>query len=87
VARTERALRDALVSLVHEKNYDSIVVKEILERANVGRSAFYAHFRGKRDLLENGIQHMLRALRPDTGQRDPGDSTKPYGSAVPCSTI
>jgi AcrR family transcriptional regulator len=64
VARTDRALRDALVSLVHEKNYDSIVVREILERANVGRSAFYAHFRDKRDLLESGIQHMLRATPP-----------------------
>jgi AcrR family transcriptional regulator len=67
VARTERALRDALVSLVHEKHYDSIVVREILERANVGRSAFYAHFRDKRDLLEDGIQHMLRA-NPHTHQ-------------------
>jgi AcrR family transcriptional regulator len=61
VTKTERALRDALVLLVHEKHYDSIVVREILERANVGRSAFYAHFRDKRDLLESGIQHMLRA--------------------------
>ena len=60
MAKTERLLREALVSLVHEKNYDAIVVRDILERANVGRSAFYAHFRDKHELLENGIQHMLR---------------------------
>jgi AcrR family transcriptional regulator len=64
VVKTERALRDALVSLVHEKHYESIAVREILERADVGRSAFYAHFRDKRDLLESGIQHMLRAAPP-----------------------
>jgi AcrR family transcriptional regulator len=60
VQRTHRLLRDALVSLVHEKHYDSIAVREILERANVGRSAFYAHFDGKDDLMSHGIRAMLR---------------------------
>jgi AcrR family transcriptional regulator len=84
VTRTERALRDALVSLVHEKNYDSIVVKEILERANVGRSAFYAHFRDKRDLLENGIHHMLRAAAPKHRSALPGrfDKALVFSGAV-----
>jgi AcrR family transcriptional regulator len=60
VQKTERLLRDALVSLIHEKSYDSIAVKEILDRANVGRSAFYAHFHDKHALLASGIHHMLR---------------------------
>jgi AcrR family transcriptional regulator len=60
VQRTHRLLRDALVSLVHEKHYDSIAVREILERANVGRSAFYAHFDGKDDLMAHGIRALLR---------------------------
>jgi AcrR family transcriptional regulator len=64
VAKTDRLLRDALVSLVHEKNYDTIAVREILERANVGRSAFYAHFPNKHALLESGIQHMLKTTPP-----------------------
>jgi AcrR family transcriptional regulator len=51
VARTQKLLRDALHSLIHERDYDSIAVKEILDRANVGRSAFYMHFRDKDDLL------------------------------------
>jgi AcrR family transcriptional regulator len=51
VARTQKLLRDALRSLIHERDYDSIAVKEILDRANVGRSAFYVHFRDKDDLL------------------------------------
>jgi AcrR family transcriptional regulator len=79
VARTERALRDALVSLVHEKHYDSIVVREILERADVGRSAFYAHFRDKRDLLENGIQHMLQATPSSHQPRIPKRFEKALG--------
>lgn len=61
VQKTHRLLRDALVTLIHEKGYDSIAVKEILERANVGRSAFYTHFRDKDSLLASGIDHMLHA--------------------------
>jgi AcrR family transcriptional regulator len=63
VQKTERLLRDALRSLIHEKSYDSIAVREILERANVGRSAFYAHFSHKDALLDAGIRQMLKDLR------------------------
>lgn len=59
VRRTERHLGDALVGLLHEKPYESIAVKEILARANVGRSTFYAHFRGKDELLANELREML----------------------------
>lgn len=52
-------LREALVSLIAEKPYDTIVVKEILDRANVGRSGFDTHFRDKDDLLVSGIHDML----------------------------
>ncbi|HEU5238834.1 MAG TPA: TetR/AcrR family transcriptional regulator [Pyrinomonadaceae bacterium] len=63
VQKTETLLRDALTSLIREKAYDSIVVKEILDRANVGRSAFYTHFRDKDELLASSIHEMLRPAR------------------------
>src|SRR5262245_28806655 len=63
VQKTQRLLRDALVSLIHEKSYDAIAVKEIVERADVGRSAFYAHFHDKDELLASGIRYMLHDTR------------------------
>ena len=66
VRRTQRRLRDAIVSLIHEKSYPAIVVNEILERADVGRSAFYAHFPNKDALLASGIEQMLHATAPRT---------------------
>lgn len=63
VERTRGLLHDALASLIHEKSYDAIVVKEILARANVGRSTFYAHFRDKDELLDSGIRQMVGAER------------------------
>lgn len=64
VERTRGLLHDALASLIHEKSYDAIVVKEILARANVGRSTFYAHFRDKDELLDSGIRDMLAERTP-----------------------
>jgi AcrR family transcriptional regulator len=62
VARTQKLLRDALHSLIHERDYDSIAVKEILDRANVGRSAFYTHFRDKDELLASSICDILGSV-------------------------
>jgi len=59
IQKTQNLLRGALGSLIAEKPYDSIVVKEILDRANVGRSTFYMHFQDKDDLLVSGIHEML----------------------------
>jgi AcrR family transcriptional regulator len=59
IQKTRGLLREALVSLIHEKSYDAIPVKEILDRANVGRSTFYTHFRDKDELLVSGIHDIL----------------------------
>jgi AcrR family transcriptional regulator len=78
VQKTEALLRDALTSLIREKAYDSIVVKEILDRANVGRSTFYSHFRDKDELLASSIHEMLRSAR--STQWSP--SAKPYEKVI-----
>jgi AcrR family transcriptional regulator len=78
VQKTEALLRDALTSLIREKAYDSIVVKEILDRANVGRSTFYTHFRDKDDLLASSIHEMLRPAR----SMQVLSSAKPYEKII-----
>ena len=63
IQKTRKLLHDALMSLVREKPYDDIVVKEILDRANVGRSTFYTHFNDKDELLASGMQDLLRTVQ------------------------
>ncbi len=62
VEKTHRQLREALVSLIHETSYDAIVVREILDRADVGRTAFYTHFSGKDALLADGITRIFHEM-------------------------
>lgn len=73
IQKTQKLLHDALMSLVREKPYDEIVVKEILDRANVGRSTFYTHFRDKDELLASGMHDLLRTVQtaelPSSGTR------------------
>ncbi len=64
IQKTEALLREALGALVREKSYEEIVVKEILNRANVGRSTFYTHFADKDELLLSCIHDILRLAQP-----------------------
>jgi AcrR family transcriptional regulator len=60
VERTRQSLREALLALMVEKGYEALTVQDILDRANVGRSTFYTHFRDKDELLVSGLD-LLRA--------------------------
>lgn len=55
VRRTRRALKDALIKLILEEGYDSVTIEEITERADLGRTTFYLHFRDKEELLMQAI--------------------------------
>ena len=55
VARTRRALQNALIQLILEHGYDNVTIEEITERADLGRTTFYLHFTDKEDLLMQAI--------------------------------
>jgi AcrR family transcriptional regulator len=55
VQRTRQLLRTALVPLIEENGFEALTVQDIIDRANVGRATFYAHFDKKEDLLVSGF--------------------------------
>src|SRR5881396_2641445 len=61
VQRTRKLLQDALVSLMIEQGYEATTVQDIIDRANVGRATFYAHFADKETLLVSRLED-LRAM-------------------------
>jgi AcrR family transcriptional regulator len=63
VRKTRRALHGALLELIIEKGYEAVTVQDIIDRADVVRSTFYAHFTDKQDLLRGGIQDLQAGLR------------------------
>lgn len=60
VIRTRKQLRDALISLVQEKSFQSISVQDIAERAALNRATFYAHFEDKFALMDHVVRDTFR---------------------------
>jgi AcrR family transcriptional regulator len=63
VQRTQQLLRGALFSLIQEKGFEALSVQDIIDRANVGRATFYAHFDNKEDLLVSGFDGLKASLK------------------------
>ena len=72
VARTRRLLKDALTDLILERGYESVTVQDVIDRADVGRSTFYAHFLDKDDLLM-AVLADLEMPAPDSSTWKPDD--------------
>jgi len=77
VQRTQQALLRAFVTLVQEKGYDYFTINDLLKRANVGRSTFYTHYRGKDDLLQKSFEHMLTMLDEHMDREGPTHRVAP----------
>src|SRR5260370_15811427 len=58
VGRTRKLLEDALHDLIVEKGYEAVTVQDIIDRANVGRSTFYAHYTDKQHVLFRHLAHL-----------------------------
>jgi AcrR family transcriptional regulator len=63
VRRTRRLLREALVSLMLEKDFSSISIKEITGRAEVAYITFFRHFESLDQLLMEILDEGLGELQ------------------------
>ena len=63
VRKTRRLLRDALVSLILEKDYASVSIKEITSRADVAYITFFRHYESIDHLLMEVLDEGLAGLQ------------------------
>ncbi len=57
--KTRQAIYEAFEALMAHAHYRDITVAHIIERADIGRSTFYAHFETKDDLLDQMCVEMF----------------------------
>src|SRR6266498_3885000 len=62
IQRTQELLGNALVSLILEKGYEAVTLKDITDRANVAYVTFFRHFKDKDQLLMQRLQESLTEL-------------------------
>lgn len=85
VTKTRRAVKDAPVRLILEKGYEAVTVQDIIDRADVGRSTFYAHFVDKDELRARVLSKSRRShagRRGVAGQGGPVRLEPPDVSAL-----
>jgi AcrR family transcriptional regulator len=63
IERTRQLIRAAFRSLLEEKGYETVTVQDIIDRANVGRATFYAHFDNKDELFASGFDELRASLK------------------------
>lgn len=63
--RTRKAALDAFAALLFERGYEAVSVAAVAERAGLGRSTLYEHFRTKEDLLAAAVDSRLAVLAAD----------------------
>jgi AcrR family transcriptional regulator len=74
VRRTRAALQQALIELLPCKPYEQITVEDICAAGDIGRSTFYAHYRGKEDLQRAAIGDRLGNMLAERRRASPGAS-------------
>ncbi len=57
--KTRKAIYDAFEALMAEEHYSCVTVAQIIGRADVGRSTFYAHFETKDELLDQMCREIF----------------------------
>lgn len=68
VSRTRRQLRNALMALILERGYNAVTVEDITDRADLGRTTFYLHYRDKDGLLIESLEAIAEDLKNQVEQ-------------------
>lgn len=69
--RTRKQLKDALLDLILEKGYDAVTIEDITERADLGRTTFYLHYKDKEHLLLESIESIAEDLLQQINENYP----------------
>ena len=63
IQKTKRNLKNVLISLLDEKPFEQITVKELCEHSSTSRITFYTHYADKYELLDSIFQEYLASAR------------------------
>ncbi len=79
--KTREAIFNAFIAILSKKDFNCITVGEIIEKADIGRATFYAHFETKdfllKELCEELFCHLFDSLDKSNDHRHIFDCEAP----------
>ena len=60
--RTDKAIKQALITLLRTKPFEKITVQDILDETPVTRSTFYKHYHDKYEIVERMQKEYFSSL-------------------------
>ncbi|WP_128655600.1 TetR/AcrR family transcriptional regulator [Paenibacillus sp. 598K] len=70
VRKSQAAIKQAVIELMHEKHFDQVTIQDISDRADVSRRTIYLHYLDKYDLLDKLIEEQIGEMRAVCEQAD-----------------
>lgn len=61
--RSRKLIKEALADLLQEKPLDKITVTDVVNRAQINRGTFYAHYADIPDVINHLIQNTFSDIR------------------------
>ena len=63
---------NTMLEMMHEQDFNSIVISTLTERAQVGRASFYRNFTSKEDVLRQEAHRLTAQWKQDYDQQEHG---------------
>ena len=63
IVKSKRDLRNAMLTLLQTRTFDSITVKEICDLALINRMTFYKHYEDKYDLFNDTVRFTIETIK------------------------
>lgn len=63
VAKSQKAIKQAVIELMGKKKFDHITIQDIANQADVNRGTIYLHYTDKYDLLDKMTKEHINKLR------------------------
>ena len=62
ISKIKKAIYQAFLQLLNDKDYEATTVQDIIDLADVGRSIFYCHYESKELLLDELCRYLFHHL-------------------------
>ncbi len=73
--RSRQLINAALAELLHENPLDKITVSDVVRKANINRSTFYAHYQSIPDVINSLIDQTFDRIRDVFQKKHPAEQT------------